>query len=122
VSAPSFDGGTLRRLHEDLGAEEDVTLDIVRTFLQSADDLVREAQAGLAKGDTLVVRRVAHTLKSSAATVGAMRLAEIARDVEARLMGGGAARPEEVQALAEELSRARGPLAAWRAAPTGNEK
>lgn len=113
MSAPTFDEATLRRLHEDLGAEEDVTRDIVQTFLQSAGDLLREAREGLAKGDAHVVQRVAHTLKSSAGTLGAMRLSELARDLEASLAGGGRATPEVVDALEEEYARARGPLEAW---------
>ena len=115
MTAPDFDDATLRRLHEELGAEEDVTRDIVQTFLKSADDLVKEGRAALAKGDALVVRRVAHTLKSSAATVGALRLADLSRDLEARLMEGGRASAADVEALAAALEKARGPLAAWRA-------
>ena len=115
MTAPAFDEATLRRLHEELGAEEDVTRDIVQTFLQSGDDLLREAREGLAKRDDLVVRRVAHTLKSSAATVGATMLAELARADEAALMAGGSPSAAMVDAWADALERARGPLAAWRA-------
>lgn len=115
MSAPTFDEATLRRLHEDLGAEADVTADIVRTFLQSAEDLLREAREGVERSDARVVARVAHTLKSSAGTLGAMRLSELARDLETSLAGGGHATREAVDALAEEFARARGPMEAWRA-------
>lgn len=113
MTAPTFDEATLRRLHEDLGAEADVTRDLVRTFLQSAEDLLREAREGLAKNDARVVQRVAHTLKSSAGTLGALRLSELARDLEASLAGGGRATREAVDALAEEYARARGPMEGW---------
>lgn len=114
MTDPAFDEATLRRLHEDLGAEADVTTDIVQTFLKSADDLLREAREALAEGDAQVVRRVAHTLRSSAATVGALRLAALAKEAELALAGGARPTAEGVEALARAFAEARGPLDAWR--------
>jgi two-component system sensor histidine kinase/response regulator len=114
VTAPAFHEPTLRRLHEELGAEGDVTLDIVQTFLRSADDLVREAREAIAKGDAQVVQRVAHTLKSSAGIVGAQRLSELAREMETALATGARPSAAGVEALAEALTLARGALEAWR--------
>lgn len=114
MSDPTFDPATLAALHEDLGADAGVTLDIVQTFLRSADDLVAEARAALVAKDARVVLRVAHTLRSSAATLGAARLSALARASEARLREGGALDPREVEAIAEELTRAKAAIAAWR--------
>lgn len=114
MTEPTFDPATLLALHEDLGADAEVTSDIVQTFLRSADDLVAEARAALDKKDARVVLRVAHTLRSSAATLGATRLSALARAAEARMRDGGALDAAEVEAIAAELQRAKAAIAAWR--------
>lgn len=114
MTEPTFDPRTLRALHEDLGSDAEVTSDIVRTFLRSADDLIVEARVALDKKDARTVMRVAHTLRSSAATLGAVRLATLARAAEGRMREGGGPDASEVEAIAEELTRAKSAIAAWR--------
>lgn len=62
---------------------EDDFADLVHRFILDAEDLLRQISRGLADGDPALVYRAAHTLKSSAASLGAMRLSEHAKQLEA---------------------------------------
>jgi len=72
-----------------------------RTHADDATRLVALLKAGDVKGAIIV----AHTLKSVAASIGAMRLKSVAADVEATLHDGGeiSAFDERVRALRQEL-------------------
>ena len=56
--------------------------EVIEVYLKSAPDLYHKIRSGLVNGDQEQVFRSAHTLKSSSANVGAMRLAELSREVE----------------------------------------
>ncbi len=60
----------------------DVVAKIVGTFLSSSGDLVGELEAAVKSGDTEVIQRSAHTLKSSSANIGAIILAELCKELE----------------------------------------
>jgi CheY-like chemotaxis protein/HPt (histidine-containing phosphotransfer) domain-containing protein len=60
-------------------------------FLASADAQVAEITAAAVAGDPATLGRVAHSLKSAARSVGAMRLGELCQDLET------AGRAEDVQ-------------------------
>ena len=61
-----------------------VVAELVATFLVEAPRQLASLRHGIAVGDEQAVRRAAHSLKSSAATLGALDLAELCRVVEAR--------------------------------------
>jgi CheY-like chemotaxis protein/HPt (histidine-containing phosphotransfer) domain-containing protein len=56
---------------------------VVTTYLDSSPSQLAEAREALGRGDHAVLRRVVHTLKSSSANVGAVRLSELCRGLEA---------------------------------------
>jgi hypothetical protein len=58
---------------------------VVRAFENSAARLVPQMHAALAAGDEAGVRHVAHTIKSSSASVGAMVLSRRCAEVEAMI-------------------------------------
>ncbi len=64
---------------------------LVNTFLESTPPLFADMSAALADGDAIGVRRHAHSLKSSAATYGAMRLSTMARKLEHEAAAGNLA-------------------------------
>lgn len=68
---------------------------ILKAFLAEQAGACRGLRDALRAGDRKTAGRVAHTLKSSAATVGAMALAEAARGVELRLDAGTVAGPDD---------------------------
>ena len=68
----------------ELGGEDDpgLLLELVGIFLEDAPHHVREIVAGFEGADLERVKRASHTLKSSAANMGAMSLSGLARSIE----------------------------------------
>lgn len=87
---------------------EDDFADLVQRFLGDAADLLEQMDEGAAQGDAARLHRAAHTLKSSAAALGATGLSELARQLEALGRAGsleGAAAP--LEAAHAQLNRVR---------------
>ncbi len=103
----------------------DVLARIVTTFRATAQAEVRSLDAALSAGDAKTAHRIAHTLKSSSASVGATHLSalfaqieQIARDKSAGEAGLTAARAL-LEALHHELARVDDALARLVRAPLG---
>ncbi|HMS00572.1 MAG TPA: Hpt domain-containing protein [Anaerolineales bacterium] len=77
---PVIDRTTFNELKQISGAE--FINELIDTFLDDAPRLYAELKSGLAEGNADSFRRAAHSLKSNAATFGAGRLAELAKDLE----------------------------------------
>jgi two-component system, sensor histidine kinase and response regulator len=71
---------TLRALANDLGAE--TVVDIIGLYIVDSQRHVVDVRKGLTGNDANIVRRAAHTLKSTAATIGATALANTCIDIE----------------------------------------
>lgn len=78
---PVIDTTTFENLKQMSGA--DFINELIDTFLDDAPKLASQIRAALAAQDADAFRRAAHSLKSNAATFGAMDLAEIAKGLEA---------------------------------------
>ena len=80
---------------------------ILRTFLESAHDHLNQLSQAILNGDTEKLRRSAHTLKSSAANIGAESLSEALKQLENFGLAGElhAVRPlqEKVQQLYQQV-------------------
>jgi HPt (histidine-containing phosphotransfer) domain-containing protein len=61
----------------------DIVNRVITLFLESAPALLKDLQEGAAKGDTAVLHRASHTLKSASANVGAALLSAHCRELEA---------------------------------------
>lgn len=70
----------LERLRQTLG--DSGTRDLIGTFLSEAPKLLASMRSAVEAGDLQGLRLAAHTLKSNAATFGAMSLSEIALALE----------------------------------------
>jgi HPt (histidine-containing phosphotransfer) domain-containing protein len=89
--------------------------ELVNTFLEEAPKLITELEAALKSHEADAFRRAAHSLKSNAATFGAKRMADSARELEMigkenRLgdVGGRLASLEQLyQVVANELKGLR---------------
>jgi HPt (histidine-containing phosphotransfer) domain-containing protein len=81
---------------------------MVDIFAESAPSRVDDFRSGLAGGDRVTLQRTFHSLKSSAAQLGAVRLSEMSREGEALLAGGAAPSEAErlVRAVESELDDA----------------
>jgi len=55
---------------------------LVDTFLEDAPKQIRDMRTALKDGDHETFRRLAHSIKSNAATFGAFELSDLARDLE----------------------------------------
>ncbi|MDH5538063.1 MAG: response regulator [Rhizobacter sp.] len=72
----------LRELDDDDGDSMELVSQLVNSFLKSADDNLARLTAAAAGGDAKTLSQVAHSLKSSAANLGAEALAACYRELE----------------------------------------
>ena len=107
MSAHEIDTNTFEALKQMSGA--DFIGELVDTYLEDAPKLIRELRSALQAGDAEAFRRAAHSLKSNAATFGAGRLAQQAKELE---MIGKERKLGETGELLEELERTYGVVAA----------
>jgi len=112
-----LDADALARLRElDPGDANGLLDRVIAAYLNSLDRLLPELNAARGPGGTLdTVRQVAHTLKSSSASLGALKLSRHCAEVETLARNGQTERIEaEIDAMLEELGRARVALSALR--------
>jgi HPt (histidine-containing phosphotransfer) domain-containing protein len=98
---PLIDARVFEALQAHAGA--DFVLTLVEAYAEEAQQLVAGLRSAAQRGDAERFETAAHTLKSNAATFGAMRLAEMARRLEWAEPGAGLAAAGAVEALALEL-------------------
>jgi len=112
VAGPEPLDGTLGRLREAIGGG-DVLAEIVELWCTDSDRRVGECAAALGAGDAPALRAVAHTLKGSAANVGAAEVVKLAETIE-RHAADGVLEPVRpaVDRLGGEVARAASALRA----------
>lgn len=95
----------------------EVLVDLLDTYLEESSGLVTTIQAGTNSGDLASVLRPAHSLKSSSASIGAMRLSKLCADLEAHLRGSLPSLdvPAQVQQIVHEFGRVQQALAVEKA-------
>lgn len=71
----------------ELGGDDDPGLvtELIALFLDDAPKRLAEIETALATGDSKLLERAAHTLKSSAANVGAAGLSKLCGEMEERV-------------------------------------
>lgn len=77
-----FDPEALSGLLDVIGGDKAALEMLIESFLDETPKLIVSLRDGLAQTDAILVRRAAHTLKSSARDFGAVRLSEICRELE----------------------------------------
>jgi histidine phosphotransfer protein HptB len=96
-----LDVSALNRLRElDPGGRSGLLKRVLRTYTLSLERMLLQWQAARAVGglgDLVAMRTMAHTLKSSSASVGALELSALCAEVEARL------RDERLEGVEAEL-------------------
>jgi CheY-like chemotaxis protein len=87
--APVLDPVALARLTElDPTGANRLLARVLQAFQTSVARLRPQADAARASGDQAALRLVAHTLKSSSASIGAMHLSQLCAQIEAMIRGG----------------------------------
>ena len=80
--APILDQAVLDELRDSVGGDESFIADLAATYLAEGPSHLAAMEAAAATADAAAIVRPAHTLKSSSAALGAMRLSELAREIE----------------------------------------
>ncbi|HEY9639945.1 MAG TPA: response regulator [Coleofasciculaceae cyanobacterium] len=76
----------LQQVREMAGAENPADwIDIINCYLEETPQLLQSMRQAIAESDVQLLQRVAHSLKSSSATLGVPRLAELCKQLEAAL-------------------------------------
>jgi len=96
----TLDTATLVDL-EDIMGDELVTL--IDAYLRDGDTRMRNLQEAAARGDSAEVGKLAHSLKSSSANLGATPLSTRARQIEEAARSGTLANPMDSVAALEKL-------------------
>ncbi len=96
------------RIEDATGGDREFLEELVEIFLTDASERVEELKDALSRGEAETFSRTAHKLKGSSANMGAVRLTDIARDMEnlgkTSSLNGAEALMEPLQ---EELVRVR---------------
>jgi HPt (histidine-containing phosphotransfer) domain-containing protein len=104
---PVLDEAALVRLRRIGGP--DLVRRLIELYLSNVDDRVGMLTRGVAEGDASQVELAAHTMKSSAGNVGAMRLQQTAEALEASA-GSGAIDEKLVARLVHEYEESAAAL------------
>ncbi|MFN0185759.1 MAG: Hpt domain-containing protein [Aquabacterium sp.] len=100
TAAPAIDAEALARLDElDPGGRNGLLPRVLTTYLGSQQRLLAQLRLGRDQQDLAAVHRVAHTLKSSSASIGALELSRLCADVESRI------REKALDGLSVQLDR-----------------
>ena len=108
-----LDATALARLRElDPGGRAGLLNRVLQTYTQSLERMLAQWRAARSADDVSVMRHIAHTLKSSSASVGALSLSTLCAEVEARLRDGRLEGIEvQLDALGAEAQRVLAGLA-----------
>jgi HPt (histidine-containing phosphotransfer) domain-containing protein len=107
---PAISAREFTFLVEMVGAEmPDVLIDLLDTYLDESAGLIGVLQSAKADGREAEMLRPAHSLKSSSASVGAMRLSALCAALEEYLRQGGGPfdAAAQVDKIAAEFERVR---------------
>jgi HPt (histidine-containing phosphotransfer) domain-containing protein len=110
---PAISASEFKALVEMIGADmPEVLLDLLDTYLEESAGLVSAIRDGLNQGDLSTMLRPAHSLKSSSASIGAMRLSRLCSDLETHLRGSlpGLDVTKQVQQVENEFARVQSAL------------
>jgi len=99
---------SMRSIGQDGG--NDLMARAVHLYLQTSPEQVRELHGAVGRNEAAALNRLAHSLKSSSAMIGALRLAELCRNLEAQARGdsleSAAERVTEIEAEFARVVRA----------------
>ena len=118
-----LDESVLRELEESTGDDPAFVRDLIETYLADVPLQLEGIEGAIAADDSDALIRPAHTLKSSSATLGAMRLADISRTLEMTGRSGtlDATTRENANVARAEWSNVRDALNHWLGATQTDE-
>lgn len=110
-----LDDGVLDELRASVEGDRDFVAQLIEAYVSDGAEHLAAARAAIDAGDAEALVRPAHTLKSSSATLGAMRLAASARGLEMMARSGSLDDTVTVAAdrLRDEWDATTAALRAW---------
>ena len=98
----------------------DVFAQVIDSYLEDAPKQVQAIRSAMKMGDAAAVAQAAHTLKPTSATLGAITLAQLCKEIEAMSRAGNISEVlgQKVQQLAVEYEQVKAALQAEQAAAT----
>ena len=97
-----LDTRTLAQLQELIGGDRTELVELVETFLVEGDEIVADMQAAITNSDVELLRRSAHSLKSSAQDFGASQLSTLCATLES---GSKSVIPATVGAQVSDIAK-----------------
>ncbi len=82
VETTSIDRHVIEELLESVGGDRAFLAELVDTYLSDSPQLLSQLHSSLAASNADEFRRAAHSLKSSSANLGALKLSAIAKELE----------------------------------------
>ena len=99
--APVLDHAVLDELRASIGDDDAFMVELVETYVSEGETNIAGLLAAAAAQDCAAIVRPAHTLKSTSASLGALRLSAICRAIEE------AGRQERTETLRQDAELAR---------------
>jgi len=97
---------------------EDFLVDLIDVYLEDTPNRIAQMREATGGSDTDTLIREAHTLKSSSANVGAMRLSALAKQMEFVWQSGDfAGMADDVQRFEDEFIQVKAALEALKSSP-----
>jgi HPt (histidine-containing phosphotransfer) domain-containing protein len=75
-----IDSSIIQELIDQMGA--DFVVELIDTYYQETGELIEQLHQALTAGDSITVGRLAHSIKSSSASLGAVNFSQQARELE----------------------------------------
>ena len=82
MTEPALDSETVAELLESTGGDREFLVELFGTFADEAPALMQTIELSVASGDFTALRGAAHTLKSTSASLGALTLSAVSRELE----------------------------------------
>jgi HPt (histidine-containing phosphotransfer) domain-containing protein len=103
---------SLRALQDE--GDSDILIEICEIFFSDTPARISEMRSSLASGDNVVLQRAAHTLKSSSASLGAMKLSELSKELEMKVNSGSVEGAEaQIKKIDDEFLRVKSALTSF---------
>jgi len=93
---------TLQQLSDLIGGDKASLHELIETFIEEGAEIVTSMKASLAEKNLDVLRRGAHSMKSSAQDFGATTLSQLNAALEAQCKNGW---PETAESQTEEIAQ-----------------
>ena len=97
---------------------EDFLVDLIAVYLEDTPNRIAQMRGAVGGGETDTLIREAHTLKSSSANVGAMRLSALAKQMEFDWRSGDfVGMADDVRRFEDEFIQVKAALEALKSSP-----